>query len=57
MMSPLHDDYRSQVLAISEVLNGVRGGSIVVREFSTMAEATKVLVEVCAGMDLPPDAE
>jgi CRISPR-associated protein Cst2 len=56
MMSPLHDDYRSQVLAIAEVLNGVSGGSIIVREFSTMSEGTKVLAEVGAGMDLPPDA-
>jgi CRISPR-associated protein Cst2 len=57
MMSPLHDDYRSQVREVAEVLNGIGGSSIMVREFSTMAEGTKVLADVSEVIDVPADAE
>jgi CRISPR-associated protein Cst2 len=57
MMSPLNDNYRTQIAAIAGVLNDIRSSAIQVREFSSMAEGTKVLADVAADMDVPPDTE
>jgi CRISPR-associated protein Cst2 len=55
-VSPLNDNYRSQITQAKDVLNRIKENGTLVREFGTLAEGVKVLAEIAADLDLPEDS-
>ncbi len=52
-VSPLNDNYRSQMEQAAAVLNNIKKDGVTVKSFSTLADGAKVLVEIAAGLQLP----
>jgi len=51
-VSPLNDNYRTQLIEIAKVLNGVIPNSIQVQEFATFAKGIEILADISKGLTL-----
>lgn len=52
-VSPLHKNYREQMTAAGEVLNGIRPATVRTAEFESLADGIKVLAELASNVELP----
>lgn len=55
-VSPLHDNYRDQIIQTAGVLNDIKDNGVVVQSFDTLADGVKILAEVSKDLQVPGDA-
>jgi len=51
-VSPLHKDYREEMQKAADVLNKIRPGGIVVKNFETLSAGVKTLADLSEGLQL-----
>lgn len=51
-VSPLNDNYRREIEAVADALNGIANEGVTVRRFETLAEGVRVLSDVAATLEI-----